>query len=257
MSRRAAADPAPNASGAKSPAVHVSELRVKRGKREVIHGLNLDIARGSLTGLLGPSGSGKSTLMRSIMGVQHGTSGSVTVLGEPAGSAIQRSRIGYVTQSAGIYDDLTVRQNLRYFCTVVGSPPSDIERVIEQTDLGDQVNSLAGDLSGGQRSRASLAAALLGSPELLVLDEPTVGLDPVLRSELWKIFRQLAADGTTLLVSSHVMDEATRCDRLLLLRNGRLLADLTPAELLSSTGTTDAESAFLTLIRQSESGDRS
>ncbi len=235
-----------------TPAVRISDLRVRRGRQEVIHGLDLQIPRGSLTGLLGPSGSGKTTLLRSIVGVQRLTSGTVTVLDEPAGARIQRGRIGYVTQSASVYDDLTVRQNLRYFATMVGAPRADIDRVIEQTDLGDEADRLAGALSGGQRSRASLAAALLGSPPLLVLDEPTVGLDPVLRSDLWAIFRRLAADGSTLIVSSHVMDEATRCDRLLLLRGGSLLADVTPAELLASTGTTDAEEAFLTLIRRSE-----
>ena len=236
-----------------SAAVHINDLRVRRGRRSVIHGLNLEIPRGSLTGLLGPSGSGKTTLMRSIVGVQRAVSGTVTVLGEPAGTRIQRGRIGYVTQSASVYDDLTVRQNLRYFRALVGAPRSDEDRVIEETDLAEHADRLAGALSGGQRSRASLAVALLGAPQLLVLDEPTVGLDPVLRAELWTIFRRLAADGTTLLVSSHVMDEAARCDRLLLLRDGALLADLTPAELLSTTGAGDAESAFLTLSARSES----
>jgi ABC-2 type transport system ATP-binding protein len=231
-------------------AIRVSDLRVRRGKAEVLHGLSLSVPRGSLVGLLGPSGSGKSTLIRSIVGVQRFSTGTVTVLGEPAGSAILRDRIGYVTQSASVYDDLTVRQNLRYFCAILGAPASDIDRVIVETDLGDQADARVGDLSGGQASRASLAAALLGSPEVLLLDEPTVGLDPVLRADLWALFRRLSDAGTTLLVSSHVMDEATRCDRLLLLRDGALLADLTPRKLLESTGTTDAEDAFLTLIRR-------
>lgn len=233
-------------------AVRVDALRVKRGKHEVLHGLDLSIERGGLVGLLGPSGSGKTTLMRSIVGVQQTASGSVEVLGHPAGSAALRDRVGYVTQSASVYDDLTVRQNLRYFCTILGAPKVDIDRVIDQTGLTDQANDLVGSLSGGQRGRASLAAALLGSPELLVLDEPTVGLDPVLRVELWALFRSLAVGGTTLIVSSHVMDEATRCDRLLLLRDGHLVADTTPNELLRSTGTTDPEAAFLELIKRSE-----
>jgi len=240
-----------------SPAVTVDSLRVKRSRHEVLHSISLEIGRGTLTGLLGPSGSGKTTLMRSIVGVQRLASGSISVLGEPAGSAILRHRIGYVTQSASVYDDLTVRQNLKYFCSIVGAPSADVDRVIEQTGLGQSADSLTGNLSGGQRSRASLAAALLGSPQLLILDEPTVGLDPVLRNDLWGIFRQLASDGTTLVISSHVMDEATRCDRLLLLRDGGLLADLTPERLLAVTGETDGEAAFLTLIRRSEAGTES
>ena len=229
--------------------VEVDDLRVRRGKHLVIDGLTVRVPRGSLVGLLGPSGSGKSTLMRAIVGVQRVDSGTVTVLGRPAGASSLRSRVGYVTQAASVYDDLTVRQNLRYFATVLGAPRGDVDRVIHDTDLGSRADALVGSLSGGQRSRVSLAAALLGSPELLVLDEPTVGLDPVLRVDLWALFRRLADSGVTLLVSSHVMDEATRCDRLLLLRDGRLLADDSPAGLMRATGTTDAEEAFLALIR--------
>lgn len=228
----------------------VAGLRVRRGKHVVIDGLSVNAPRGSLIGLLGPSGSGKSTLMRAIVGVQRVDAGTVTVLGEPAGASGLRSRVGYVTQAASVYDDLTVRQNLRYFAAVLGAPGSDVDRVIGETDLGSRDDALVGSLSGGQRSRVSLAAALLGSPELLALDEPTVGLDPVLRVELWSLFRRLVDAGTTLLVSSHVMDEATRCDRLLLLRDGALVADTTPDALLTSTGTTDPEQAFLVLIRR-------
>jgi ABC-2 type transport system ATP-binding protein len=231
-------------------AIHTDELRVRRGKKEVLHGVSFDVPKGSLVGLLGPSGSGKTTLMRSIVGVQRDVSGAVTVLGHPAGSAILRHRVGYVTQDASVYPDLTVRQNLNYFASILHADRADVDRVIESTDLGDQANQLVGSLSGGQLSRASLAAALLGSPELLVLDEPTVGLDPVLRVELWSLFRRLAEAGTTLLVSSHVMDEATRCDRLVLLREGEILADETPASLLERTGADDAEGAFLALIRR-------
>jgi ABC-2 type transport system ATP-binding protein len=233
-------------------AIHAEGLRVVRGKFEVLHDVSIAVHPGSLVGLLGPSGSGKTTLMRAIVGVQRTASGTVTVLGRPAGSPALRNRVGYVTQSASVYDDLTVRQNLSYFRTILGAPASDVQRVIEQTGLTDHANELVSDLSGGQQGRASLAAALLGGPELLVLDEPTVGLDPVLRADLWGLFRSLAEAGTTLIVSSHVMDEATRCDRLLLLREGELLADLTPAELLSTTGTTDADDAFLALIRREE-----
>ncbi len=232
-------------------AISTAELRVRRGRKEVLHGLSLHVPRGALVGLLGPSGSGKSTLMRCLVGVQRIASGTATVLGSAAGSAPLRDRIGYVTQAASVYDDLTVRQNLHYFRAILGAPKSDVDRVIDQVDLREHAGSLVGSLSGGERGRASLAAALLGSPDLLVLDEPTVGLDPVLRSDLWALFRRLSGAGTTLLVSSHVMDEATRCDRLLLLRDGSLLADLTPAELLGSTGETDPEQAFLALIRHS------
>ena len=234
----------------KSPAVRIDGLRVRRGRNTVLDGFDLELQTGGVVGLLGPSGSGKTTLMRAIVGVQTVAGGTVTVLGEPAGSAGLRHRVGYVTQNASVYDDLTVRQNLRYFARVVGAPPADVDRVIAETGLVEQADALAASLSGGQSSRVSLAAALLGAPELLVLDEPTVGLDPVLRVELWALFRRLADRGVTLLVSSHVMDEATRCDRLLLLRDGRLLADDSPAGLLRTTGASDAEGAFLVLIGQ-------
>ena len=231
-----------------TPAVVISDLCVRRGKYSVLDGLSITARRGAVVGLLGPSGCGKTTLLRAIVGVQVVQSGTVTVLGEPAGSAGLRSRVGYVTQEASVYDDLTVRQNLRYFAAVLGVSHGDVDRVLEATDLGAQAGQLVASLSGGQRSRVSLAGALLGSPELLVLDEPTVGLDPVLRVELWALFHRLAETGTSLLVSSHVMDEAARCDRLLLMRGGEILADDTPAGLLAATGTTDTEAAFLALI---------
>jgi len=230
------------------PAVVVDDLHVRRGKRAVLQGLNLRVPRGGVVGLLGPSGCGKSTLMRAIVGVQVVRSGTVTVLGRPAGSADLRRRVGYVTQSPSVYEDLTVRQNLRYFQAVLGAPRSDVERVLEATGLQAQAGQLVGSLSGGQLSRVSLAGALLGSPELLVLDEPTVGLDPVLRLQLWELFHRLAAAGTSILVSSHVMDEANRCDRLLLMREGEILADDTPDGLLAATGARDTEDAFLALI---------
>lgn len=233
-------------------AVEVRDLRVRRGKREVLHGLSFDVPQGALVGLLGPSGSGKTTLMRALVGVQRHVSGRVVVLGEDAGSPPNRARIGYVTQAPSVYLDLTVRQNLRYFASILGAPRADVARVIRESGLDDQADQLVGSLSGGQLSRASLSAALLGSPKLLVLDEPTVGLDPVLRFELWELFRRLAEAGTTLLVSSHVMDEATRCDRLLLLHDGEVVADDTPAGLLAATGAQDADDAFLRLIRTAD-----
>ena len=237
-------------------AVEVRGLRVRRGKTDVFDGIDLDIPRGQITGLMGPSGCGKTTLMRSIVGVQRVAGGSVTVLGEPAGSALQRHRVAYDTQAASVYGDLTIQQNLRYFARIIGAPPSDVDRVIEQVGLGDQARQTVDSLSGGQESRVSLAVAMLGTPELLVLDEPTVGLDPLLRSELWAIFRTLAESGATIVVSSHVMDEALRCDRIVLMRAGRIIADTTPARLLSDTGAPDPDAAFLTLIERDVAGGR-
>jgi ABC-type multidrug transport system ATPase subunit len=233
-----------------SSVVSVSELRVDRGGREVLHGLTFDVPRGSVIGLLGPSGCGKTTLIRSVVGVQVVRSGTVTVLGHPAGSPALRRLVGYSTQVPAIYKDLTVAENLRYFAAVLGAPHGDADRVIDEVGLGVNRHQLVATLSGGELSRASLAAALLGSPELLVLDEPTVGLDPVLRQELWELFHELADRGVTLIVSSHVMDEAARCGRLLLMRNGDVLADDTPDGLRAATGTDDLENAFLRLIAE-------
>lgn len=216
-------------------------------------GLDLQIPRGQITGLLGPSGCGKTTLMRSIVGVQRIVGGSVEVLGAPAGSRRLRDRVSYDTQNASVYGDLTVRQNLAYFARLIGAPRRDIDRVIDQVGLRDHARQRVASLSGGQENRVSLAVAMLGSPGLLVLDEPTVGLDPVLRAELWHVFRELAQAGATLLVSSHVMDEALRCDRLLLMRAGRVIADTTPGRLLSDTGTADPDAAFLALIQNDAS----
>lgn len=234
-------------------AVEVSQLRVQRGKTSVFDGIDLAIPRGQITGLLGPSGCGKTTLMRSIVGVQRIASGQVTVLGEPGGSRQLRHRVAYGTQGAAVYGDLSVRQNLTYFASLLKAPKGDVDRVIAEVGLGPQAGQLVDSLSGGQSTRVSLAMALLGAPELVVLDEPTVGLDPVLRSELWELFRGLADRGVTLIVSSHVMDEALRCDRLLLLREGRIIADTTPHALLLDTGTDDPEAAFLALIERDRS----
>ena len=234
-----------NSSG---PAIAVDALRVVRGGRTVLDGLSFEVARGAVTGLLGPSGCGKTTLMRAIVGVQKVAGGNVQVLGRPAGSAPLRSCVGYVTQAPSVYADLTVVENLRYFAAILGAPYSDVDRVVGEVGLEEYVDSLTAALSGGQGARVSLAAALLGKPELLVLDEPTVGLDPVLRRDLWALFHRLAEGGVTLLISSHVMDEAVRCDRLMLMRDGRLLADDTPAALLERTGAADVEAAFLALV---------
>ena len=229
-------------------AVVIQDLKVVRGGTVVLPGLSVTIPRGRVVGLLGPSGSGKSTLLRAIVGVQKVAGGSVEVLGEPAGSAGLRRRVGYVTQAPSVYADLSVRENVAYFGGLVGAGAQAVESAIAAVDLGSYADRRVEKLSGGQRSRVSLAAALVGDPEVLILDEPTVGLDPVLRRDLWELFHRLAERGTSLLVSSHVMDEATRCHRLLLMRDGTLLADTTPEDLLRSTGTTDADAAFLALI---------
>lgn len=229
-------------------AIRVSDLVVVRGENRAVDGVSFEIEPGRVTGLLGPSGCGKSTLLRSLVGVQIVTSGSVTILGEPAGSLALRRSVGYVTQAPSVYADLTVVENLRFFADVLGADRESIDRALAAVDLGDLARRTVERLSGGQRNRVSLAVALLGDPQVLVLDEPTVGLDPVLRRDLWELFHQLADQGRTLLVSSHVMDEATRCDRLLLMRSGRLLADDTPAGILRQTGAVDMDAAFLSLV---------
>ncbi|WP_159771235.1 ABC transporter ATP-binding protein [Streptomyces sp. HM190] len=249
-----ASPPAPGTQSA--PAIHAENLTVVRGPRTVLRGLDFDVPQGQITGLLGPSGCGKSTLMRSIVGTQDKVTGTLQVLGHPAGAPTLRSRIGYVTQAPSVYDDLSVRQNLHYFAAILdpGRAAADrrhdnVARAIADVDLTSHADALAGTLSGGQRSRVSLAVALLGTPELLVLDEPTVGLDPVLRRDLWDLFHSLAADRrATLLISSHVMDEAERCHRLLLMREGEILADDTPEALRTRTHTDTVEAAFLHLV---------
>ncbi len=234
-------------------AIAVKNLVVRRGKRTVLDGIGFQVAGGSVTGLLGPSGSGKTTLLRSIVGVQRIASGSVTVLGEPAGAPHLRRTVGYVTQAPSVYADLTVRENAHYFASLYdGVTGGDADAAITDVGLGKAADQVVGTLSGGQRSRASLACALLGTPKLLILDEPTVGQDPVLREDLWQRFHALAQGGTTLVVSSHVMDEAGRCDRLILLRDGAIIADDTPDAVRAATGTDDLEAAFLSLIRERE-----
>ena len=236
------------------PAVRAADLRVVRGGREVVCGVSFEVRSGSVTGLLGPSGCGKTSLMRAIVGVQAKVTGTCEVLGLPAGAPALRSRIGYVTQAPAVYLDLTVRENLAYFAVVVGTGRQDVDRVLHTVDLVGQADVRVGSLSSGQASRVSLASALLGSPSLLVLDEPTVGLDPVLRRDLWLVFRSLAEQGATLLVSSHAMDEASRCDRLLLMREGAIVADDTEAGLVARTGAADVEGAFLAIIEATGPG---
>jgi ABC-2 type transport system ATP-binding protein len=229
-------------------AVEVRDLVVILGDHRVLEGLTFTVPTGAVTGLLGPSGCGKTTLMRCLVGVQQISAGQVRVLGLPAGSARLRQHVGYVTQSSSIYTDLSARDNIRYFAALYGISRAVADQALADVALADRAGQKVGTLSGGERARVSLACALLAEPELLVLDEPTVGLDPVLRKDLWDRFHDLAAGGTTLFVSSHVMDEASRCDRLLLMRDGRLIADDTPQALRAATGTADLEQAFLRLI---------
>ncbi|WP_420751878.1 ABC transporter ATP-binding protein [Rhodococcus sp. O3] len=235
-----------------TPAVDIRNLNVRRGPHRALEDVTVTIPRGSVTGLLGPSGCGKTTLMRCIVGTQIIESGTVTVLDRPAGEANLRRRVGYVTQEPSVYPDLTVAKNVAYFAALYGRSGAVVDETIAAVGLSSHSKQLAGNLSGGQLGRVSLACALVGDPELLVLDEPTVGLDPVLRVELWDHFHMLADRGVTLLISSHVMDEADRCAQLLLLREGRLLGKLTPGDLREQTGESRLEDAFLRLIRTRE-----
>jgi ABC-2 type transport system ATP-binding protein len=229
-------------------AVNIQNVSIHIGQFKILHNITIPIQEGKITGLLGPSGAGKTTLMRAIVGRQKIHSGKISVFGLPASSASLRTEIGYVTQAPSVYPDLTVRENMRYFAALTGASKARIGQVIEDVDLGSQHEQLVGTLSGGQKSRVSLAVALLAQPQLLVLDEPTVGVDPLLRRELWNQFHRLAAEGITLIVSSHVMDEASQCDRLVLLRDGGLLAEDSLSELYKKTDSNNVEDVFIKLI---------
>jgi ABC-2 type transport system ATP-binding protein len=233
-------------------AIAIRDLVVRRGGHDVVRCPALDVDAGAVTGLMGPSGCGKTTLMRSVVGVQRIVAGEVRVLGRPAGSAGLRSRVGYMTQAPSVYGDLTVRENLRFFARVLGAPERRIDEVVDAVAVPARAGQLVRDLSGGERARVSLAAVLLGEPELLILDEPTIGLDPVLRVELWRLFTRLAAAGRTLVVSSHSLEEARHCDRLLLMRDGEILVSDTPDGLRRRTGHDDLEDAFLALVSDRE-----
>jgi len=235
---------------AAAPSIVVDKLRIRRGGVVVLDEISLSVTSGRVTGLLGPSGSGKTTLMRAIVGVQIVESGSITVLGESAGTPSLRWKVGYMTQNPAVYGDLTVRENLHFFASILAAAPENVEEVLETVDMTPFGDRVVNRLSGGQRARVSLATALIGDPQLLVLDEPTVGLDPVLRRDLWRTFNDLAGQGKTLLVSSHVMDEADHCHDLLLLRDGKLVATGTPADVRAQSGKQDLDEAFLVLINE-------
>ena len=238
------------------PAIAVRGLRVVRGRNHVIEGLDLTVPAGQVVGLLGPSGSGKTTLMRAVVGAQIVAGGTVEVFGEAAGSAALRRRVGYTTQAPSVYPDLTVAENLRYAASILRVDDERVGATLGDVDLAGFERRIVRTLSGGELSRVSLAVTLLGRPDLLVLDEPTVGLDPVLRRDLWNLFHRLRDGGASLLVSSHVMDEAVRCDRLVLMRNGAILADGTLPDLLERTGAVDAEGAFLHLVDQANAAEK-
>jgi ABC-2 type transport system ATP-binding protein len=229
-------------------AITIRELRVIRGGRPVLHGISARVLAGRVTGLLGPSGSGKTTLMRALVGTQVIEPGEVEVLGQPAGSPALRARVAYVTQAPAVYADLSARENLRYFARVLRVPGERVDDALAAVALTPLADQVVNTMSGGERARVSLASALLGRPDVLVLDEPTVGLDPVLRRDLWRLFHDLAHAGATVFVSSHVMDEAERCDDLLLLRQGRLLAAAPPDAIRARTHAADLEQAFLELV---------
>ena len=233
-------------------AIAISDLVVRRGGHDVVRIPQLALPAGRVIGLMGPSGCGKTTLMRSIVGVQRVAAGRIEVLGSPAGSAALRARVGYMTQAPSVYGDLTVRENLRFYARVLGVPAERVETVIDAVRVPARAGQLVRDLSGGERARVSLAAVLLGEPELLVLDEPTVGLDPVLRLELWRLFDRLARDGAALLVSSHSLEEARHCHDLLLMRDGEILVSDSPAGLRRRTGQDDLEDAFVAVVTERE-----
>ncbi|CAM3822227.1 ABC transporter ATP-binding protein [Corynebacterium frankenforstense] len=234
------------------PAIDVRDLTVVRGRNEILHSVSCRLEEGSITGLLGPSGCGKTTLIRAIVGAQKIAGGSVEVLGLPAGTAELRRRVAYTSQGLSIYRDISVAENVAYFAGVHGLDVSEVDRAIALVELEDQRDQRVDSLSGGQASRASLACALVGNPGVLLLDEPTVGLDPLTRESLWATFRRLADEGATLLISSHVMDEASHCDEVLLMRDGHFLAHESLDELTRRTGTASAEDAFLELVKRPE-----
>jgi ABC-2 type transport system ATP-binding protein len=230
-------------------AIVIDDLRIDRGGRTVLDRIRLSVPAGIVTGLLGPSGCGKTTLMRAIVGAQRISRGSITVFGDAAGARRLRRRVGYVAQSPGIYPDLSTVENVRYFASMYGVGPTRVRQVINAVGLSEKRFELAGNLSGGQIGRVSLACALVCDPDLLILDEPTVGLDPLLRTELWDQFGEYAGRGKTLLVSSHAMDEARNCSELILMRDGTILAHAGPEDIMRRTACADLESAFISLVR--------
>jgi ABC-2 type transport system ATP-binding protein len=232
--------------GGEAPAIRAVGLQKTFGPIRAVDDVTFDLAPGHIYGLLGPNGSGKTTLIRLLTGLAHATKGTAEVLGTSMPSRTTLGRIGYMTQSDGIYPALSAGENVRFFASMYGVASNDaVDEALSVVDLADRRDSLTGTLSGGQRRRLSLACAIVHRPPVLFLDEPTVGVDPLLRVQFWSYFRTLAEGGATIVVSSHVMDEADRCDELLFVRAGKVIARGSGAELRERSGTTDLEQAFL------------
>lgn len=233
-------------------AIVVEHLTVRLGDSfEALKDVSIDLEVGKITGFIGPSGAGKTTLIRTMVGRQKIAEGQITVLGKPAGSANLRADVRYMTQELSVYSDMTAAENLRYFARMAGyrgkAAKAHADKALAEVRMSDKANVLVSNLSGGQKQRVSLAIALIGDAKLLLLDEPTVGLDPVLREQLWQLFRELRDQGRTIAVTSHVMDEAERCDELVLLRDSQVIATGSPTELCKRTGTKTVEQCFLKL----------
>jgi len=228
------------------PILETSELHKQFGTLHAVDGLSFSVQRGEIYGLLGPNGSGKTTLIRLLMGLLKPTSGRIRLLGEAVPNKTVMAQVGYMTQASALYEDLTVRENIAFFAEMCGRrDPAWTEEVLDLVHLQDRARSLVRTLSGGLKQRTSLACSLAHKPRLLFLDEPTVGVDPRLRATFWSHFRRLAETGVTIIVSSHVMDEAERCDRLGFIRNGKLLAEGSAEVLRKQAGARTLEEAFL------------
>jgi ABC-2 type transport system ATP-binding protein len=235
-------------------AVKINNLSITLGKKiDALKNIDIELTSGKITGFIGPSGAGKTTLVRAIAGRLRVPDGTISIFNSPAGSLELRSEIAYMTQELSVYSDLSVKDNLIYFAAMTGQSRTDanknIAEVLKLVDMSDKLNEVVDRLSGGQKQRVSLAIALMASPKLLILDEPTVGLDPLLRNTLWNLFARLAAGGTTLLITSHSMDEAGKCDDLVLLRDGEVLVHSSPQALLLETHSHSVEESFVKLVR--------
>lgn len=227
-------------------AVDVENVSKSFGAVTALDGVTLRVKRGEIYGLLGPNGAGKTTLIRLLVGLLEAHAGTVTVLGHRMPEVDVLRHVGYMTQQAALYPGLSVEENVRFFAAINGVEDG-VKEALEMVDLYERRSSEVSTLSGGMRQRCSLACALVHRPQLLLLDEPTVGVDPQLRVQFWEDFRRMADAGTTIIVSSHVMDEAERCQRLGLIQYGKMLAEGTPGEIRDIAGSTNLEDAFLKL----------